>query len=77
MTSWMNTSGPLAKWENDNGYLKYLLYFEDDEFVLRKQDLNARIQVTKDSLKARTLESAIRSAEAVIKPADKQLVRVY
>jgi hypothetical protein len=77
MNSWENVSGPLAKWENEDGYLKYLLYFEDDEFVLRKQDLNARIAVTKDSLKAFTLESAIRSAEAVIKPAEKQLVRVY
>ena len=78
MTSWMNTSGPLAKWENDNGYLKYLLYFEDDEFVLRKQDLNARIAVRKYSLMGITLESAIKSAEAKIKPAEmKKLVRVY
>ncbi len=78
MNSWENVSGPLAKWENDDGYLKYLLYFEDDEFVLRKYDLNARIKVTKDSLKASTLESAIKSTEAKIKPAKmKLLVRVY
>ena len=73
----MNTSGPLAKWENGDGYLKYLLYFEDDEFVLQKQDLNARIAVTKDSLKAFNLESAIKSVEAKIKPAENQLARVY
>ena len=78
MNSWENVSGPLAKWENDDGYLKYLLYFEDGEFVLRKQDLNARIAVTKDSLKAFNLESAIKSAEAKIKPAEMNLlVRVY
>ena len=78
MNSWENVSGPLAKWENDDGYLKYLLYFEDDEFVLQKQDLNARIAVTKNPLKAFNLESAIKSAEAKIKPAEKNLlVRVY
>jgi len=73
----MKDHGPLAKWETEDGYLKYLLYLEDKGFMLHKRDLAASVSHTADSVRGYTLADAIHSAEKKIKPAEKQLVRVY
>jgi hypothetical protein len=73
----MKDSGPLAKWETQDGYLTYFLYAADQGYVLHKRDLNARISTTENPVKQFSLEAAIKSVESKIKPAEKQLARVY
>jgi len=73
----MSNEGPLAKWETEDGYLRYRLYCKDDGFVLVKQDLNARISTTASPVNGFSLDRAVKSAESRIKRSDKQLVRVY
>lgn len=73
----MRNEGPLAKWETQDGYLKYRLYSENNGFVLVKQDLNARVSTTASPVSGFSLDSAVRSAESRIKRSKNQLVRTY
>jgi hypothetical protein len=73
----MRNSGPLAKWQNEDGYLTYFLHYGEQGYNLYKRDLNARISSTRKPVKAFSVESAIKSVEAKIKPTENQLARVY
>ena len=73
----MRNEGPLAKWETQDGYIKYRLYSEDDRFVLVKQDLNASVSTTASPVKGFSLGSAVKSVESRIKRSKNQLVRTY
>jgi len=73
----MRNMGPVAKWQNEDGYLTYFLYEAEQGYNLRKRDLNARISGTEKQVKAFSLEEAIKSVEAKIKPTENELARVY
>jgi hypothetical protein len=75
--SGMRGMGPIATWQNEDGYLTYFLYQAEQGYNLYKRDLNARIAATEKPVKAFSLEDAIKSVEAKIKPAENQLARVY
>ena len=72
----MVTSGPQAKWETKDGYLKYFLRFDENKWVLTKQDLNARISTTDKVLKAWSVAEAMEESEKIIKPKENGLTEV-
>jgi hypothetical protein len=75
--SGMSDIGPVAKWQNEDGYLTYFLHYSDEGYNLYKRDLNARISTTRKQVKAFSIEDAIKSVEAKIKPTENELARVY
>lgn len=72
----MVTSGPQAKWETKDGYLTYFLRFDQNKWVLTKQDHNARIRTTDKVLKAWSIAEAMEESEKIIKPKQNGLTEV-
>lgn len=69
-------NGTYASWESKDGYLKYFLSFQDDEWYLWKRDLNARISTRElCKINAFNQQDAVRVVEAKIRPDKYMLTR--